>query len=274
MNLLKSISSIFFSFLLCQDTIYINAFSPTVSTGYGLNDKNILILTRAYGTATDNTESGAVESEVERLLRKARELRQEAEAAEVGLHSDLIDKKCSHDQKIDAAIDQLFPSSDLKAHNGEEFYVQAVVERLREHKFSTDKLKDVVGRLHEREVAARGLQHVESKTLQAGHVFFEVVSSPDENKLHEVEGLVGTLVDAAKIIDEEYWKKKRVEGEKLKLHNSDKAHWTTGNLATILGEKVGFLGREHSEQFKKRMAEYYEAARKKDDPKDSQQKKP
>lgn len=251
-----------------QSITHISAFSPTVTRSNLSSHKDTLDLTKRFGTATDSTEPGAVESEVEKLLRKARELRQEAEAAEEGLHNDLIEKKSSRDQKLDAAIDQLFPSIELKSKNAENFFVQTVVERLHEHKFSTDKLQDVVERLHEREVAARGLQHVESKKMSAGHVLFEVVSSPDEKKLGEVEGLIDALVEAAKIIDEEYWKKKRVEGEKIKLHHSDKVHWTTGDLASILKERGAFLGREHSEQFQKRMAEYYEAARKKDEPKD------
>lgn len=218
------------------------------------------------------------ESEVEALLRKARELRAQAQQDEAQLHSTLIEKKQEHDNDTDAVIDKLFPASDgylpklkidaddkqKEAYRQKEGQiVNAIVDRLHQHQYSTDKLKDVVSRLVEREVSARGLKHVEPNTLQ-GHVAFEVVASPNDEELKRVEGLAERLVEAAKVIDEEYWKEKRVKGEDLKLHHSDVIHWTTGNLSTILKEKLGFLGREHDEQFKKRSEDYYEAARRKD----------
>lgn len=249
-------------FVVALNTIPSNCFTPKTANVFNTN--TIHEIRSSYysilsATATDNTGFEAKESEIEKLLRKARELRQEAEAAEKDLHSTLIDKKSCHDQEIDTAIAKLFP------HQGTDEHVQHVVDRLHECQFSTKKLQDVVTRLHEREIAARGLKHVESKKHDdSGHVSFEVVSSPNESELHKVNGLVDTLIEAASLVDEEYWKKKRVQGEKLKLHHSDKIHWTTGNLASILQERVGFLGREHSEQFQKRMAEYYESARRKD----------
>ena len=249
-------------FVVALNTIPSNSFAPKTANLF--NRDTIHQIRSAYyttlpATATDNAGFEAKESEVEKLLRKARELRQEAEAAEEDLHSTLIEKKSSHDQEVDAAIAKLFPQQ------GPDEHVQHLVDRLHECQFSTSKLQDVVTRLHEREIAARGLKHVESKKHgDSGHVSFEVVSSPNESELHKVDGLVNTLIQAASLVDEEYWKKKRVQGEKLKLHHSDKIHWTTGNLASILKERAGFLGREHSEQFQKRMAEYYEAARRKD----------
>eukprot|EP01083_Nonionella_stella_P095508 268162_1 len=94
------------------------------------------------------------ETDVERLLRKARELREEVKAGEDALHSDLIQKKATKDAATDSIIDYLFPS-------GEEDGVSALCERLRKKRLASDMLVRVVERLHEREVAARGLEHVE-----------------------------------------------------------------------------------------------------------------
>lgn len=220
------------------------------------------------------------ESEIDALLRKARELRAEAQAEEEQLHSTLIEKKLCHDEEMDDAINQIFyPRLQLRKQNQSNANIgheepldygdkEHIVHRLRQCQFSTEKLKDIVTRLHEREIKARGLQHVETKRYgEVGkHVKFEVVKSPNEDKeeLQKVVGLVDRLIAAAAVIDEDYWKEKRVQGEKMKLHHSDIEHWTMGNLAKILKDRADNLGREHSEQFKTRLAEYYEAARRKD----------
>ena len=246
---------------------YSTAFIPTTLSTYRRKNeaRKMGFDVQTYVASTETSDAGAMESEVEALLRKARELRAEAEAAEEHLHSELILKKTLHDVELDDAIQQLFPPlSQRVSQENDAHIVNTIVENVRQHQFSTEKLKNIVTRLHEREVAARGLQHVECKTQSdTGHVKFEVVSEPDEAELEKVVGLVDWLTEAAEVIDEEFWKEKRTHGEKLKLHHSDMIHWTKGNLAKILKERAGFLGREHTDQFKNRLAEYYNAARRK-----------
>jgi len=232
-----------------------SAFSPTTLSN--CLQRQYPIPSQIQVLSTGKPDAGAVESEVEALLRKAKELRAEAQEDEEHLHSKLIQKKTLHDQELDDAINQLFPLDD--EHNSD-----VIVQNLRKCQFSTDKMKDVVTRIHEREVAARGLQHVESKTQSdTGNVKFEVVSSPDELELQKMTGLVDRLTAAAEVLDEEYWKEKRIQGEDLKLHHTDVVHWTKGDLAKILKQKAGNLGREHTDQFKKRSSDYYDAARRK-----------
>ena len=136
------------------------------------------------------------ESDAERLLRKARELREEVRAGEDALHTTLIAKKLTRDAATDAVIAQLFPSPDDDG-------VCALCERLREKRLASDMLVRVVERLHEREVAARGLEHVEP-SLHHEQVTFQRVSKPDEAELERIQGLVDRLIEAAEVLDKEF----------------------------------------------------------------------
>jgi len=197
-------------------------------------------------------------SDAEELLRKARELRQQAEADEHTLHKSLIDKKESEGQKDDRIIQDIFPPNLPKGQAG----VLKVAEILEQKRFSVTCLKRVVERLHAREIAARGLSHVEP-SLHHTHVKFEKVADSDEQELQKLEGLIQLLIDAAEILDDKVLKNRDEKG--TATHHVDSTHWCSGELSNALSEKAHFLGREHDEQFKSRLAEYYEAARKKED---------
>ena len=232
-----------------------NAFSPNSirklndvgishPSPYPTNERNVLVL------------SMSSISDAHALLAKARALREQAEADEHKLHSTLIEKKVCKDTETDAIIRSLFP---LNEEQDGDAAILALSKRMEEKKLSTTMLKKVVERLHEREIAARGLAHVETKK-DKDQVRFVTVAAPQEEELARVQGLTQRLIDAAEILDKEYLK-----NEKRHHHAVEDSHWSRGTLSKVLREKAHFLAREHDDEFKKRTKEYYEAARKKKD---------
>lgn len=190
----------------------------------------------------------------EELLAKARALRQEAEAQESSLHSELMRNRSRKDAETDQLIQQLFADKD----------VRNIARRMEEKKISVMMLERVVDRLNEREISARGLDHVEH-----GHSTgtFQRVRETDERELKAVEGLIQLLIQAADVLDTKVLKE-RAEKEKKgepAHHHVDSTHWSSGELGKHLKDKAKFLGREHEEQWKKRMEDYYKAAMKKKD---------
>jgi len=197
-------------------------------------------------------------SKVEALLAKAKLLRAQAEADESQLHTSLLEQKASRDVEMDNMINEVF-----KLDNKEKITKEVIAEHLAKKRPSSDMLLRVVERLHHREIAAKGLEHVES-SFQESHVTFKTIAAENKEELALVEGLHDLLIDAAKLVDENV-ARNRDEKEKVVMHSVDHAHWSTGELSTVLSAKKRFLQREHDEQFKNRQAEYYEAARKKKD---------
>jgi len=213
-------------------------------------------------------------SDARELLAKAKALREQAESDEASLHATLVTKKDLQNQDLDALIDVLFPL-DMPREDKSACKL-AVSRTIETKKCSVQQLKNVVTRLHEREIAAKGEDHVESTrtptqdddTQGQGAVKFERVSSGsrDDAELNRVSGLIAMLIDAATILDE----KARAEAEakggagEEAQHKVDQSHWASGHLSEALSEKALFLGRAHDEQFKNRLQEYYDAATKKE----------
>lgn len=193
------------------------------------------------------------DTEAERLLKKARELREASHRAEDTLHATLIQKKKEKDAATDMIISHLFPS------NG----IDDLVDRLRQKRLASDMLVRVVERLHEREIAARGLEHVEH-SLHHDQVTFKRVAQPDEVELAKVEGIVHDLVEAAAVLDQEFVDQKvKADGGKGKISHAEIMHFGGGEVAQILQQKLKELGREQDEQFKKRLQSFYDASNRK-----------
>jgi len=257
-----------------NNLIYTNSFTPSNVNNYPRTSLHDLIVHQEKNQRWRAAAQDNAESEAAKLLSYAKQIRAEAQAAEDQLHSSLIDKKSSHDKEMDAAIDKIFlPLSVSERDNdnkeGKELLlISDVAQRLREIHYSTDKLKEIVIRLHERGVSARGLKHVESrKSSGSQRVVFEVVSSPNQMEFEKIQGLTDRLIAAAELLDKEFLEENTIRGEKVKLHQTERVTWTKGQLCSKLKEKANFLEREHSDQFKNRQKEYYDAAVKKDKPK-------
>lgn len=199
-------------------------------------------------------------SEAQRLLEKARQLKAEAEAEAQALHSTLLDQKQVKAKQLDKCIDALFPNND--------YDVNALVARLKELKYSTDKLLEIITRLHEQEIKAKGIHQVEAFFQQEhSHTRFERISSEiNEAQVERVSNMINALIAAAKQIDEEYLQIKRTSKNPNYLTHVEIEHWTVGECAAILSGKIRELRREHEEQFQERLHSFYEAQRKKDLP--------
>mmetsp|Transcript_6422 Transcript_6422/g.10544 ORF Transcript_6422/g.10544 Transcript_6422/m.10544 type:complete len:259 (+) Transcript_6422:84-860(+) len=213
-------------------------------------------------TSTIHSSSGSslvaplhssVQSDAERLLAKARALREAVKESEDELHSTLINKKATKDAATDKIISCLFPTA-------EDDGICALCDRLRKKRLASDTLVQVVERLHEREVAAKGLEHVES-SVHHNEVTFKVVAEPNEAEMEKIQGLVNRLIEAAEVLDKEFIEKKSECGETIT--HVDMMHWGGGDIAGIIKDKAKELGREHDEQFQKRLESFYDAAKRK-----------
>mmetsp|Transcript_53145 Transcript_53145/g.64017 ORF Transcript_53145/g.64017 Transcript_53145/m.64017 type:complete len:247 (+) Transcript_53145:52-792(+) len=234
---------------LCIDAFSPPSYSDILSRQLFINGKNQQQTNILFST-TDS------KSEAEALLRKARELRAEAEAAETELHTNLVQKKASEDAETDRIIEELFPFPDQDENDA-----AIMANRLKQKRVSTPTLIKVVERLHEREVIAKGVEHVEP-SVHHNHVKFERVVTPNTEELSRVVGLVDKLIAGATILDEDFAKEQNAKGGEVVKH-ADANHWTPGDLSKILKERVHYLEREHDEQFQHRLEEYYDAALKK-----------
>ena len=119
-------------------------------------------------------------------------------------------------------------------------------------------LVQIVERLHEREIAARGLEHVES-SLDQDQVTFKRVAQQDDVELAKIDGIVHELIEAAEVLDKEFVEQK-AKADGGKITNAEMMHWGGGKIAGILKDKLKELGREQDEQFKKRLQSFYDAA--------------
>jgi len=172
---------------------------------------NILCATSA---TTELRAIGAAETEAERLLRKVKELRQQVKAGEDELHTTLIARKKTLDTATDSTIAYLFPTivvddngalTTSDGGNGNDDGVCALCDRLRQKRLASDVLVRIVERLNEREVAARGLEHVAPSLDRDDRVTnFVRVSQPNEVELIKIQGLVDRLIEAAEVLDREF----------------------------------------------------------------------
>lgn len=210
---------------------------------------NQVSLTHSEGRIFSTTKDVTEESEVERLLRKARELRAAAESAEQQVHGDLTKKKANKDVSTDKLIDELF------------FSDQALVTSLRQKRLSMSTLESIITRLDEREVIAQGMDHVKFTVDGGGKVeFHRVGNTRDDGEVERLEGLIDQLVEAVSVLDQEFRDKKKARGQSHAAH-AEEIHFCGGHCADELHKLISEIRRERSEQFQKRMEEFREAQR-------------
>lgn len=196
------------------------------------------------------------QSEVERLLQRARELRESALQAEHQVHVSVVEKKAHDDEKIDNLIHTLFFDKGSSS---------TLVDRLHEKNLSIETLERIVDRLDEREVIAEGKEHVRLVNKD-GKATFERVSLRDDDELARVQGKIEELIEGVAVLDDEIRRKKNAEGENRFTH-TETQHWGCDKRAERLTNRAHEIRREREEQFQKRLEEFYEAQRiKKDRP--------
>lgn len=179
------------------------------------------------------------ETEAEKWLRMARELRAEAEAAEQEVHDKVICQKEERRAETDRLMADIFKNTDS----------DALVGHLREKRYCTDTLLRMIDRMYEQETAAKESDPV------------------DQVKLDRVTGNAERLLAATAVLDEDFRHDKETKGEPcLSSSYAEREHWHPGENSQILRSKLQELRRENDEQFKKRQQEFYDAQRRKDLP--------
>eukprot|EP00980_Cylindrotheca_fusiformis_P021064 scaffold8070_cov117-Cylindrotheca_fusiformis.AAC.12 len=198
----------------------------------------------------------AGESEAEKMMRKARALRQEAEQDETQVHQHLYEKKAAEDQQLDGWISNLLEHGEGRS---------ATVERLKVKKPSMETMERMIDRLHVRNLIARGHEHVVPGTS----TFQRVKRPADENEADRMVSLVESLIDAVRVLDDE-----KDEKGRPKPH-AESQHWGGAEKAKKLNARWHELKRENEEQFLKRQQSFRDAQTIKKDqkapPKEEQQ---
>lgn len=191
------------------------------------------------------------ETEAERLLRKARELRAAAAREEQKVHGDLTEKKSERDRQTDALIEELL------------FGNQDLVGLLRKKRLSMTTLERIVLRLDERQLRAQGWEHVQGKTVD-GRTEFVRVSKEDPDTLARLEGKIEQFIDAVEVLDAEFRDQKQKKGQSFVAH-AEEEHWGGGKCAKYLRDRIKEIRRERSEHFQARMKDLQESQRRKED---------
>lgn len=186
-------------------------------------------------------------SEAERLLKKARELREQAMCEENQIHLSLAEKQAAEHAKTDHLIDCLF----FDKSGG------TLVDRLHNKKLSIDTLEKIVDRLDEREVIAEGNDHVHL-VLNDGVAGFDRASLRNDEELAKIQGKIDALIEAAAVLDNEFRRAKDTKGEAYVAHTEDQ-HWGSDRRAERLTNRAHEIRREREDQFQKRLNDFYEA---------------
>ena len=208
-----------------------------------------------------SSQSSSSETEAERLLRKARELRAAAEQAEQQVHGNLTQKKAQRDAQTDALIAQILLDDDDNDND-----IRGTVDRLRNKKCSMATLERILLRLDERHVRAQGWEHVQGKVGTDGQTveFVRVADAADPRQVQRLQGKVEQLLAAVAVLDDEFRAQKQAKGQSYVAH-AEEAHWGGGKAAEYLQGRIKEIRRERSEHFQARQKELQEAQRRKED---------
>jgi len=198
---------------------------------------------RSYGKLYMSSSTG--ETEVERLLRMARELRAQAEASEKEVHEQQLDKKADREARLGTLLNQLFydgtKGKDIGKVETAINKKSLVVDRLRSKKPSIETLERFVDWLDDRSDVALGNDHVEAR----GDKFVNVRGEKDEEEAERLEMLILSLLEALEVID----------GENRKADG----HPGGGHVSSDLRQRLKEKRRKRDEQFLKRQASFREA---------------
>lgn len=209
-------------------------------------------------SSSSASASSQQETEAERLLRKARELRAAAEQAEQQVHGDLHRKKIQQDAQTDAWISQVLEADDS---------VAATADRLRARRFSMATLERILLRLEERQVRAQGWEHVQGTVrTDTGHTEFQRVAAqpPDPIEMQRWNDKVEQFIAAVTVLDDEFVAKKQAAGQKY-VAATQVEHWGGGKAAAALQARMQEIRRERSEHFQARQKELQDAQRRNKD---------
>mmetsp|Transcript_20895 Transcript_20895/g.51824 ORF Transcript_20895/g.51824 Transcript_20895/m.51824 type:complete len:265 (-) Transcript_20895:318-1112(-) len=200
-------------------------------------------------TATSTALSMA-ETEVEKLLRMARELRAQAEESEKQVSEKIADKKADKEVRLGGLLNHLFydgtKGHDVGTPDTAINALSSVVSKLRSKNPSVDTLEQFVDWVDERRDIALGNEHVESK---GGGGYAAVKSKKDLAEAERLNMLIDTLLDALQVID----------NDKDQNQKHEKGHLGSGHTSDDLRRRLRENRRERDEQFLERQQSIVEA---------------
>jgi hypothetical protein len=188
------------------------------------------------------------ETEVEKLLRMARELRAQAEESEKQVTEKIMDKKADKETRLGGLVNYLFydgtKGKDVGTPDTAINSLSVVVTNLKSKNPSVDTLEKLVEWLDDRRDLALGNEHVESKG-DGGYA--SVKGRKDLAEAERLNMLTMTLLDSVEIIDKE------------PNHKKEKGHLGSGNCSEDLRSLLREKRRVRDEQFIERQKSFVEA---------------
>lgn len=216
------------------------------------------LLRMTSSSSTDQLQQEQqAESEVERLLRKARELREQAARAEQQVHTDLVSKRQEQEIQMDGMIEYLFPT-ETGPSTGD-----GVVNRLKAKKVSKETLEKIFDRLDDRLMVAEGQEHVCATT--SGDAFERVKKPRDEKQIECIQRRIEVLLGAVEVLDQEFRNAhaSTVTGSQdfglYAVTATEHTHWGGGQLRHDLESRLKEKQRERHGQYQKRQQELRDA---------------
>lgn len=183
--------------------------------------------------------SSTGETEVEKLLRMARELRAQAEESEKEVHEKFADKKADRETRLGNLLNYVFYDGKATTVINEK---AVVLERLRSKEPSKDTLEKLVVWLDDRRDVALGNEHIQSR----GDAFVSARGKKDEVEAERLGDLIIQLLDALEAIDSE--------------NRKEDGHLGGGHNSADLRQRLSEKRRKRDEQFLERQASFREAA--------------
>ena len=188
------------------------------------------------------------ETEVEKLLRMARELRAQAEESEKQVTEKIMDKKADTETRLGGLLNHVFydgtKGKDIGTPDMAINPLSTVVTKLKSKNPSVDTLEKLVDWLDDRRDTALGNDHVESK---GDGSYASVKSKKDLAEAERLNMLTMTLLDSLEVIDNEPG------------HKQDKGHLGSGKTSADLRQRLREKRRARDEQFLERQKSFVDA---------------
>ena len=212
------------------------------------------IASKTTTTSSSPCESSTVlfmaETEVEKLLRMARELRAQADESEKEVSDKYADKRADKEVRLGGLLNYLFydgtKGQDVGTPDTAINAMPSVITKLKSKNPSVDTLEKFMDWMEERRDIALGNDYVASK---GDGGYGATKSKQDPAEAERLGTLTSTLLDALEVIDK----------EKDPNQKHEKGHLGSGHTADDLRDRLSLFRRKRSEQYLKRQKEFVEA---------------
>jgi len=218
----------------------------TTTTAFVVVSKSSHVASRTNSGSCSDTRLFAAETEIEKLLRMARELRAQAEESEKEVVEKRADSNADKETRLGGLLNHLFYDGSKGHDVGKPSTAinkkSVVVEKLKSKNPSVDTLEKFVDWLDDRRDLALGNEQVQTKT---GGTFAYTKGKKDDAEAERLNKLTDQLLDALEVIDAEA--------------NNRNGHLGGGTNAKDLRRRLRGKRRERDEQFLERQKSFVDA---------------